>query len=152
MGVDMYAGGAPSSLNLISIATPDNCCSGWWVHVLKALDRNVDKKYSSNFGMFSLVAGNGSLSGISGVEVRSKHGTSSSSHEAAALVEWLSALVFSITVACDFDKHGNPSGRRPNSNKAFYERYKAREFCDTWTILLFFLIFFTKHCSMEGEN
>ena len=87
MGVVMYAGSTRPSLNTISIAAPDNSCRGWWVQVLKALELNVERKYCSKLDMFSLVAGKGSLSGISGVGVHFSQGTSSSSHEAGALVE-----------------------------------------------------------------
>ena len=102
---------------------------------MKALELNVERKYSSNRGRFSFVAGKGSFSGMSGVVVRSKHGMSSSSHEAAALVGRLSTEEGSSTgAACDLDTPGNPLGRSPSSNKAFSERYKPRVFRDTWTI------------------
>ena len=102
---------------------------------MKALELNVERKYSSNRGRFSFVAGKGSFSGMSGVVVRSKHGMSSSSHEAAALVGRLSTEEASSTgAACDLDTPGNPLGRSPSSNKAFSERYKPRVFRDTWTI------------------
>ena len=136
MGVGMYAGNTPSSLNLISIAAPDNPCSGWWVQVLKALELNIDKKYCSNFARFSLVAGKGSLSGISGVDVRSVQGTPSSSQETAALVGWPSPGSFSSAgAACDLDIPGNPSGRRPKSDKAFSDKckpLKALTICSKW--------------------
>ena len=132
MGVVMYAGSTCPSLNTISIAAPDNSCRGWWVHGLKALEVNIERKYCSRLAMFSLVAGKGSLSGISGVGVRFTQGTSSSSYEAVALVEQFSIeSSLSTAVACIFDTPGKPSGRSPSSNIALSERYRPRVFRDT---------------------
>ncbi len=147
MGVCTTTGEIPS-LNLMLTGTPCIDWSGWWWHVLNALDEKADRIHSFSRGMLSMVAGNGIVVGVFGVCVRSEHLQgfcfSLTGRACCLLSSEMCWEVEAVHLELISPGCGNSCLMTPNSLRAVSERKNPLTFLDTICRVIFCLLRFER--------